>query len=78
MTVSPARQRAGSGCGLRASGFMGMLEADLVKAVIEVRSEWREGRTPTSAETVGAVIWYAEHDAYQRTDPDAGDGRVRV
>jgi len=33
-----------------------MLEADLVKAVIEVWSEWREGRTPTSAERVGAVI----------------------
>ncbi len=30
------------------------------------------------AEAVGAFIWYAEHDTYQRTDPDAGDGRVRV
>ena len=54
------------------------LSADLVKAVIEVWSEWREGGTPTLAEAAGAVIWYAEHDAYQRTDPDAGGGRVRV
>lgn len=57
---------------------MYMLEADLVKEVIEVWSEWGEGRTPALAEAVGAVIWYAEHDAYQRTDSDAGDGRVRV
>jgi hypothetical protein len=34
------------------------------------------GRTPTLAEAVGAVIWYAGHDADQRTDPGAGDGRV--
>ncbi|WP_300612273.1 hypothetical protein [Trebonia sp.] len=54
-------------------------EADLVRRwFIEVWSEWREGRTPTLAEAVGAFIWYAEHDTYQRTDPDAGDGRVRV
>jgi len=54
-----------------------MLEADLVEAVIEVWSEPREGRTPTLAEAVGAVIWYSEHDAYQRTNPDARDGWVR-
>jgi hypothetical protein len=64
--------------GRAASGFMYMLEADLVKEIIEVWSEWREGRTPTLAEAVGAVIWYAEHDAYQRTDPHAGGSRVRV
>jgi hypothetical protein len=57
---------------------MYMLEADLVKQVIEVWSEWGEGRTPTLAEAVGAVIRYAEHDAYQRTDPHAGGVLVRV
>jgi hypothetical protein len=43
---------------------MSMLQADLVKAVIEVWSKWREGRTPTLAEAAGVVIWYVGHDAY--------------
>jgi hypothetical protein len=35
------------------------------------------GQDADVAEAVGAVIWHGEHDAYQRTDPDAGHAGVR-
>jgi hypothetical protein len=47
-----------------------LLEVDLAREAIEVWSEWRDGRTPTLAEAVGAVIWYAEHDAYEPIGAD--------
>jgi hypothetical protein len=53
-TVTPRSWPGGSGAGA-ASGLMYLLEADLVKEVIEVGSEWREGRTPTLAEAVGPL-----------------------
>src|SRR5215831_12940529 len=56
-------------------GFEYMLEVELAQDAIEVWSLWREDQVPTTAEACGAVIWYAEHDAYQpteqmRQDPD--------
>jgi hypothetical protein len=52
----------------RPDHFEYMLEVDLAKEVIEVWSEWRDRRVPTNKEACGAVIWYAEHDAYQPVD----------
>jgi hypothetical protein len=49
-------------------GFTYLLEVGLCKEVIEVWSSWRDGRTPTLTEAVGAVIWYGEHDAYEPVD----------
>ncbi|MDX6251259.1 MAG: hypothetical protein QOF10_4619 [Kribbellaceae bacterium] len=43
------------------------LEASLVKEVIEVWSEWREGAVPTAADRMEAVLYYAEYDAYLPT-----------
>jgi hypothetical protein len=54
-----------------APGFVYLLEVELATDAIEVWSIWRDGRTPTLAEAVGAVIWYAEHDAYEPTDNSA-------
>ena len=48
-----------------APGFTYMLEVDLAKEAVEVWSSWREGRIATLTEAISAVIWYAEHDAYQ-------------
>ncbi|MEU0548771.1 hypothetical protein [Micromonospora sp. NPDC005979] len=42
-----------------------LLEVDLAQEVLVVWSLWRDGRQPTALEAVGAVIYYAEHDAYQ-------------
>ena len=57
----------------RPDGFEYMLEVDLAKAAIEVWSSWRDDQVPTTAQACGAVIWYAEHDAWQpveRSDQD--------
>jgi hypothetical protein len=32
---------------------------------VEVWSTWRDGATPTADEATLAIIYYAEHDAYQ-------------
>jgi hypothetical protein len=45
-------------------GMAYLLEVDLVQDVLEVWSEWRDGTAPTTAESVAAVVHYAEHDAY--------------
>jgi hypothetical protein len=33
--------------------------------VVEVWSAWRNGQAPNDTEACGAVIYYAEHDAYE-------------
>lgn len=48
----------------QARGLKYLLEVDLAKDVVDVWSQWRDGRQPTSSEVVEAVIHYAEHDAY--------------
>jgi hypothetical protein len=47
-----------------AVGFVYLLEVDQAKEVLEVWSEWRGGRTPTLAECVEAIVYYAVNDAY--------------
>lgn len=51
--------------GTTESGHHYLLEVDLALEVIEVWSNWRSGTTPTPEEATLAVIYYAEHDAYQ-------------
>ena len=41
-----------------------LLEVSLAKEVVQVWSEWRDGRRPTAIDKCEAVIYYAEHDAY--------------
>lgn len=45
-------------------GLAYFLEVSVAKEVIEVWSEWRSGRVPTSDERCEAVIHYAVNDAY--------------
>jgi hypothetical protein len=44
-------------------GMAYLLEVDLAQDVLKVWSNWRNGEVPTSAESVTAVVYYAEHDA---------------
>lgn len=46
------------------------LEVYTAKDVIEVWSEWRDGRTPRLEDLVQAVAYYAKRDAYLPTDDD--------
>jgi hypothetical protein len=50
------------------SGHHYLLEVDLALDVLGVWSDWRGAVTPTPEEATRAVIYYAEHDAYQPTD----------
>jgi hypothetical protein len=63
-----------------APGFTYLLEVDLAKDVIEVWGTFRNGRAPTLTEAAGAVVWYAEHDAYQPHDDirDTGNVATRI
>jgi hypothetical protein len=54
-----------------------LLEVDLAREVLEVWSAWRNGRSPTPAESVAAVVHYAEHDAYLPVAPDDTRGEAR-
>lgn len=45
-------------------GMAYLLEVDLAQDVLKVWSDWRNGEQPTSADSVAAVVYYAEHDAY--------------
>ena len=51
-----------------APGYSYLLEVDIAKQVLDVWSSWRAGATPTRAEAVDAVIYYAVNDAYQPTE----------
>ncbi|WP_405677486.1 hypothetical protein OG292_23550 [Streptomyces sp. NBC_01511] len=50
------------------SGSSYLLEVHLIKDVITVWSEWRDGRAPSLDEKCAAVAHYATHDAYIPTD----------
>lgn len=45
-------------------GYDYLLETELVREVLAVWSEWRDGRSPTPSEAARAVMHYAELDAY--------------
>jgi hypothetical protein len=47
------------------SGHEYLLEVHLALDVIEVWSAWRHDATPTVEQATNAVIYYAEHDAYE-------------
>ena len=46
-------------------GFHLLLEIPTAREVLRVWTAWRDGQAPTTEEAAGAVIHYAEHDAYQ-------------
>jgi hypothetical protein len=46
------------------AGMSYLLEVRLAREAIEVWSEWRDGRTPSSQDRCAAVLHYAAHDAY--------------
>jgi hypothetical protein len=48
-----------------AAGMTYLLEVSIARDVLRVWSEWRNGGTPSTNEMVGAVVYYAEHDAFQ-------------
>lgn len=48
----------------QARGLAYLLEVGLAKDVVDVWSQWRDGRAPTPSEAVEAVIYYAVHDTY--------------
>ncbi len=45
-------------------GMSYLLEVFLAKEVLEVWSQWRDGRNSTALDKCEAVIYYAENDAY--------------
>lgn len=42
-----------------------LLEVDVAREVLTVWSDWRAGVVPSPEEAARAVIYYAEHDAYE-------------
>ena len=47
-----------------AVGLSYLLEIFLAKEALEVWSNWRGSRVPTTAERVEAIAYYADNDAY--------------
>jgi hypothetical protein len=47
------------------AGLAYLLEVDLARDVLDVWARWREGKEPTPEEAARAIIYYAEHDAYE-------------
>ena len=47
-----------------AQGLAYFLEVSLAKETVQVWSEWRDGRQPTPAEKLDAMLYYAEYDAW--------------
>ena len=45
-----------------------LLEVSTMKNVLKVWSAWRNGAEPTTEQACEAVLWYADHDAYQPVD----------
>lgn len=45
-------------------GYEYVLETDLIREVLTVWSQWRDGRAPAVAESVEAVLHYARFDSY--------------
>jgi hypothetical protein len=46
-------------------GAVYLLEVDIIKEVISVWSDWRNGAEPSVSQACEAVFYYAAHDAYQ-------------
>jgi hypothetical protein len=47
------------------SGHAYLLEVSLARDVLRVWTSWRDGRRPTAEQAARAVIYYAQHDAYE-------------
>ncbi len=52
-----------------AAGMEYLLEVGLARDVVRVWSEWRNGLSPSTDQKIEAVVYYAQHDAFQ---PAAG------
>ncbi len=50
--------------GTQMEGLSYFLEVELAKEVLSVWQEWRNGRQPTEAEAIEAILYYADNDAY--------------
>jgi hypothetical protein len=68
-----AETEDGSAHPASARGLHYVLEVFIAKEVIEVWQKWR-GRAPTLEEACRAVLYYAEHDAYEPLSPAEGNG----
>jgi len=51
-------------------GMRVLLSVEDARDVLATWSRWRQGRAPTVAEAVRAIVHYAENDAYITTDMD--------
>lgn len=49
----------------RPEGWRYLLEVLLAREVLEVWSDWRDGRVPSLTEACAAIAYYADYDAYQ-------------
>lgn len=47
-----------------AKGLYYLMEIYLAKEILNVWSEWRNGRKPNIQEKLEAIIYYSTHDAY--------------
>jgi len=54
-----------NGMASSALGYAYLLEVDLAQEVLEVWSSWRHDEIPTPEAATLAIIYYAEHDAYE-------------
>lgn len=45
-------------------GLQYLLEVYLVKEVLDVWSNWRNGKEPTNRDKLDAIEYFVEHDAY--------------
>jgi len=52
-------------------GLAYLLEVSLARDVLHTWARWRDGRQPSSEEAAKAVIYYAQHDAYEPVRPTA-------
>jgi hypothetical protein len=53
------------------AGHAYLLEVSLARDVLHVWASWRNGKQPTPEEAARAVIYYAQHDAYEPVRPIA-------
>ncbi len=53
------------------AGFAYLLEVNLARDVLNVWAQWRDDRAPTLDDAARAIIYYAEHDAYEPVEPIA-------
>lgn len=57
-----------NGVASTAPDYAYLLEVDLAQEALEVWSAWRDNAHPSREEATRAVIYYAEHDAYEPVD----------